>query len=165
MKTLITLVLCCLCSAVYSAEERSVLVASPSPTVANEPTIATTSAATEIATVTATATQIVAVDSAPTCKGPNCVNYRHKGKIAPCAVPTAVGVCMTETGCDACCQKVTTRTPVSVEICAPPCPTKNTVRSSKDGSRKVYDYGRYEAVVTGKDGVVDVKYRKRFLNR
>lgn len=156
MKTLITLVICSVCSVVFAADERSVLVASP----ANEPTIATS--ANEII---ATTTQIVSPTAAPTCNGPNCVKYRHKAAIAPCAVPTSVGVCMTETGCDACCQKVTTRTPVSVEICAPACPTKNEVRSNKDGSRKVYDYGRYEAVVTGKDGVVDVKYRRRLLNR
>lgn len=105
------------------------------------------------------------VESAPVCKGPNCVKYRNKSSIAPCAVPTQVGVCMTETGCDACCQKVTTRTPVSVEICAPACPTKQDVRSSRNGSRVVYDYGRYEAVVTGRDGVVDVRYRKRLFNR
>jgi hypothetical protein len=108
---------------------------------------------------------LLVVDSAPVCNGPNCVKYKHKGRIAPCAVPTSVGVCMTETGCDACCQKVTTRTPVSVEICAPPCPSKQEVRKNKDGSRVVYDYGRYEAVVTGKDGVVEVKYRKRLFNR
>ncbi len=105
------------------------------------------------------------VESAPVCKGPNCVKYKNKGSIAPCAVPTQVGVCMTETGCDACCQKVTTRTPVSVEICAPACPAKEDVRTYRNGSRVVYDYGRYEAVVTGKDGVVEVRYRKKLFNR
>lgn len=103
--------------------------------------------------------------SAPVCKGPNCVKYKHKGNIAPCAVPTSVGVCMTETGCDQCCQKVTTRTPVSVEICAPACPSKHDVRTYANGSRVVHDYGKYEAVVTAKDGVAEVKYRKRLLNR
>lgn len=104
-------------------------------------------------------------NAAPVCNGPNCVKYKSKNNIAPCAVPTQVGVCMTETGCDACCQKVTTRTPVSVEICAPPCPAKQDVRTYRNGSRVVYDYGRYEAVVTGNDGVVEVRYRKRLLNR
>lgn len=102
---------------------------------------------------------------ATVCKGPNCVIYKGKNNIAPCAVPTQVGVCMTETGCNACCQKVTTRTPVSVEICAPSCPSKQKVRTYKNGSRVVYDYGRYEAVVTGNNGVVEVRYRKRLFNR
>lgn len=101
----------------------------------------------------------------PVCNGPNCkVRYKHKGNIAPCAVPKTVGVCVEETGCDACCRPVTTSTKVGVQICVPPCPTKESVRSSMGGKRVVYDYGKYEAVVkSGKDGNVEVRYRKRLL--
>lgn len=101
----------------------------------------------------------------PVCNGPNCkVRYKNTGNIAPCAVPKTVGVCVEETGCDACCRPVTTSTKVGVQICVPPCPTKESVRSSMGGKRVVYDYGKYEAVIkSGKDGNVEVRYRKRFL--
>jgi hypothetical protein len=92
------------------------------------------------------------------------VTYRNKKNVAPCAVPKTVGVCVEETGCDACCRKVTTRNSVSVDICVPPCPSKESVRSYRGGRRVVYDYGKYEAVVTSdKDGNVEVNYRKRLL--
>jgi hypothetical protein len=149
----------------YSAENEPTLADNNAQSVLKETTKEAPVTVAEVQKQISTNTLLVVDSAAPTCNGPNCVKYKHKGNIAPCAVPTAVGVCMTETGCDACCQKVTTRNPVSVEICAPPCPSKQEVRKNKDGSRVVYDYGRYEAVVKAKDGVVEVKYRKRLFNR
>ena len=105
------------------------------------------------------------VEPVMVCDGSGCkVRYKNKQNVAPCAVPKVVGVCVEETGCDACCRKVTTRNSVNVDICVPPCPSKETVRSYRGGRRVVYDYGKYEAVVTSdKDGNVEVNYRKRLL--
>lgn len=98
--------------------------------------------------------------------GPSKIIYKNKKDMPPCAVQTAAGVCMTQTGYDACCQKVTSTAQAFVAICAPACPTKQDIRSSRNGARVVYDYGRYEAVVTDKkDGTVEVRYRKRLLDR
>ena len=100
------------------------------------------------------------------CRGPACVVYKNRKHMAPCAVPTAASLCVSQTGYDACCQKVTAVTQTIVPICAPPCPSKLEVRSSRNGGRVVYDYGRYEAVVKDqKDGTVEVRYRKRLLDR
>jgi hypothetical protein len=109
----------------------------------------------------------------PTCSGPNCgcnscgnepkVTYRHKRNIAPNAVPDTATLCVCKR--DPCtCSKVATE--LNVPICVPPCACKDTTTVSRDGNRVVKDYGRYEVVVTNrKSGNIDVKYRKRLLNR
>ena len=106
---------------------------------------------------------VCGVVSASECNGVNCV-YKNKHNIAPNSVPTSVGVVLNSTECVNC-EKVEVRTPVSVEICVPGGVCMKDVRSSRDDSRVVYDYGRYEAVVTGKDNKVEVRYRKRLFNR
>jgi hypothetical protein len=148
----------------------SILFVSVVAKAENSPTIADNTQSILAKTESAPASQPTQVSSPtvlvePVCNGPNCkVRYKHKGNIAPCAVPKTVGVCVEETGCDACCRPVTTSTKVGVQICVPPCPTKESVRSSMGGKRVVYDYGKYEAVVkSGKDGNVEVRYRKRLL--
>lgn len=108
----------------------------------------------------------VEATTSASCNGPSCIIYRNKKHMAPCAVESSASVCMKETGYDACCNKVTSSALVNVPICAPACPIKHDVRSSRNGGRVVHDYGRYEAVVTDKkDGSIEVRYRKRLLSR
>lgn len=152
-----------ICCSAFAAEERSVL--------ANTPTLATQSETqTQPAAPAQTesvASPAVNVQSAPVCVNGSCkrVTYRGKHNIAPNAVPTGVEVARCETCTDACCNKVTTKTVQGVEICAPACPCKEDVRTSFNGKRKVYDYGKYEVVVTDRADSVDVRYRKRVLSR
>jgi len=102
----------------------------------------------------------------PTYGSASSVTYKNRKRIAPGAALSAAGVNLTRTELDACCQKVTNASTAYVAICAPACPTKQDVRTTRNGGRVVYDYGRYEAVVTDKkDGNVEVKYRKRLLDR
>jgi hypothetical protein len=98
----------------------------------------------------------------------NCpsVSYSHKRNISPCATTKSACLSYCEKTRDACCNVTARELSVEVPICAPACPTKETVTRSRDGKRAVYDYGRYEAVVRAdKDGNVNVKYRKRILDR
>lgn len=94
------------------------------------------------------------------------VTYKNRKNVAPVAVPAMVGLQVKSQTTDACCNKLVTSTQADVEICAPACPTKQDVRTTRGGARKVYDYGRYEAVVTDKkNGDVEVRYRKRIFDR
>ena len=125
------------------------------------------------AVITSTAIVSPAAIVSPTCSGPNCgckscgnepkVTYRHKRNIAPNAVPDMATLCVCKK--DPCtCSNVATE--LNVPICVPPCASKDTTTVSRNGNRVVKDYGRYEVVVTSrKSGNVDVKYRKRLLNR
>lgn len=136
------------------------VVKAENPTLAVSPTLAT-----DTQSVLANDSAVATAATAPVCNGPNCkLRYKNKENIAPCAVPKTVGVCVKETGCDACCRKVTTNSRVDVDICVPPCPSKESVRSYRGGRRVVYDYGKYEAVIkSDNDGNVEVNYRKRLL--
>jgi hypothetical protein len=99
------------------------------------------------------------------CNAPT-LSYRAKNKIAPCAVGKNACLSFCEKTTDACCNTTSQRVTVEVPICAPACPTKESVTRSRNGKRAVYDYGRYEAVVRADDaGNVDVRYRKRLLDR
>ena len=155
-----------ICCSAFAAEERSVL--------ANTPTLATQSenqtqpaAQAQIENTAPSVSPAVTIQPAPVCVNGSCkkVIYRGKNNIAPNAVPTGVEVARCETCTDACCNKVTTKTVQGVEICAPACPCKEDVRTSWNGKRKVYDYGKYEVVVTDRNDSVDVRYRKRVLSR
>ena len=102
----------------------------------------------------------------------NCVNgsckkvtYKNRRFISPNATPNVVDVSRCETSCDACCNPVTVKTTQGVEICAPACSCQEDVRTSLNGKRKVYDYGKYEVVVTDKKDEIQVKYRRRLLSR
>lgn len=110
--------------------------------------------------------------SAPTIANSNCFNgsckkvtYKNRRFISPNATPTVVDVSRCETCCDACCNPVTVKTTQGVEICAPACSCQEDVRTSLNGKRKVYDYGKYEVVVTDKKDEIQVKYRRRLLSR
>ena len=135
------------------AEERSVLTNAPT----NAPEIATESAS----------TSAVTVEPVVVCQNGSCKDVRYRGKrhIAPNAVPTGVEVARCEVCRDACCNPVCVKTAQGVEICAPACACKEDVRTSLNGKRKVYDYGKYEVVVTDRDDFVDVRYRRRILSR
>lgn len=141
------------------AQERSILN--------NTPTPATTPVVAEPSTQAVVSSPAVNVQAATVCQSGSCkkVTYRGKHNIAPNAVPTGVEVARCETCTDACCNKVTTKTVQGVEICTPACPCKEDVRTSLNGKRKVYDYGKYEVVVTDRNDSVDVRYRKRILSR
>jgi hypothetical protein len=162
MKTVTCFVLAAFCCVVRA--EGPTLAPEYSSIVTNKPS-SETAASTISDPVAVDVVSSVFVSSDPVCKGPNCkLRYKNKENIAPCAVPKTVGVCVKETGCDACCRKVTTNSRVDVDICVPPCPSKESVRSYRGGRRVVYDYGKYEAVIkSDKDGNVEVNYRKRFL--
>lgn len=95
-----------------------------------------------------------------------CLSYSGKKNIPPCAVGKSACLSYCEKDVDACCNVTSKKVAVEVPICAPLCPTKESVTRSRDGKRAVYDYGRYEVVVkAGDDGNVSVKYRKRILDR
>lgn len=92
--------------------------------------------------------------------------YRGKENIPPCAVQKGACLSFRQKNTDACCNTTLEKVTVEVPICAPPCPTKESVTRSRNGKRAVYDFGRYEAVVRAtEDGDIDVKYRKRLLDR
>ena len=145
-----------MCSAF--ADERSVLT--NAPTLADSPTDVVQTPAVNVQAVQP-------VQQPPVCVNGSCkkVTYRGRHNIAPNSVPTGVEVARCETCTDACCNKVAVKTVQGVEICAPACPCKEDVRTSFNGKRKVYDYGKYEVVVTDRNNSVDVRYRKRILSR
>lgn len=146
------------------AQERSILNNTPTPATPT-PVIAEPSTQ---AVVSSPAVNVQAAPAATVCQSGACnkkVTYRGRHNIAPNAVPTGVEVARCETCTDACCNKVTTKTVQGVEICTPACPCKEDVRTSLNGKRKVYDYGKYEVVVTDRNDSVDVRYRKRILSR
>lgn len=98
------------------------------------------------------------------CGGHN-VTYRNKRNIAPCAVPKVVNVCLCKTCCVDC-EKVTVAENVGVEVCVPPCSCKENTRTRRNGKVTVYDYGKYEVVVSvDRDNDIEVNYRKRLFNR
>lgn len=105
-------------------------------------------------------------DSSPcNCKSSALV-YRGKENVPPCA--TQKGACLSfcQKNTDACCNTTFEKVTVEVPICAPACPTKESVTRSRNGKRAVYDFGRYEAVVrANEDGDIDVRYRKRLFDR
>jgi hypothetical protein len=114
---------------------------------------------------TTASAQPCACTSKCSCNAPT-LSYRGKDKIAPCAVGKNACLSFCEKTTDACCNTTSQRVTVEVPICAPACPTKESVTRSRNGKRAVYDYGRYEAVVRADDaGNVDVRYRKRLLDR
>jgi|688.fasta_scaffold460199_2 hypothetical protein len=157
MKNVLFLAAALICGNIYAQEEKSVL--------ANTPTLAEpTTEKVQSSAVTVVEPQATAA----TCTNGSCgkkVTYRGKHNIAPNAVPTGVEVARCETCRDACCNPVTVRTSQGVEICAPACPCKEDVRTSLNGKRKVYDYGKYEVIVTDRADSVDVRYRKRLIAR
>ena len=144
-----------ICSNIF-AEERSVLTNTPTntPEIATEP-------------VTSPSVTVVEPVNSVVCSNGSCkkVTYRGKRNIAPNSVPTGVEVSRCETCVDACCNPVCVKTAQGVEICAPACPCKEDVRTSLNGKRKVYDYGKYEVIVTDRADSVDVRYRKRLIAR
>jgi len=114
---------------------------------------------------TTASAQPCACTSKCSCNAPT-LSYRGKDKIAPCAVQKAGCLSFCEKSTDACCNTTSQRVSVEVPICAPACPTKESVTRSRNGKRAVYDYGRYEAVLRADDsGNVEVRYRKRLLDR
>ncbi|QDT42921.1 hypothetical protein Pan241w_30160 [Gimesia alba] len=84
----------------------------------------------------------------------DCVKYKRPRNIAPCSNPKLVTIV------DPCAPKRSCCEPgcVAVEICAPACACE-CVRCSKDGRRKVFDYGKYSVVVESRRGKVTVTYR------
>jgi len=82
------------------------------------------------------------------------VRYKRHCKVAPCSSPKMVTIV------DPCAPKRSCCEPgcVAVEICAPGCACE-CVRCSKDGRRKVFDYGKYSVVVQSHHGKVTVTYR------
>lgn len=92
--------------------------------------------------------------------------YKNKRNIAPCAVPQTVCISFCEAEVDACCKKTCHLEKVDVSICVPPCLCTETVTVSREGRKVVYDYGRYEVVLKARrDGIIEVDYRKRLLDR
>lgn len=92
--------------------------------------------------------------------------YRNKRNIAPGAVQQGLNLSYCSTKVDACCNKTSSLEQVDVPACVPPCSCKESVRTSKDGKRVVYDYGHYEVVLKARsDDSVEVNYRRRLLNR
>lgn len=95
-----------------------------------------------------------------------CVKYHNKEKIAPCATQKVACLSYCEKSVDACCNQTAQQVVVEVPVCAPPCPSKESISRSRNGKRAVYDYGRYEIVLkANEDGDVNVRYRKRILDR
>jgi len=92
--------------------------------------------------------------ASPTIPMFDCVKYKRTRNIAPCSNPKLVTIV------DPCAPKHSCCEPgcVAVEICAPTCGCE-CVRCSKDGRRKVFDYGKYKVVVESKRGKVLVTYR------
>ncbi|QDT79540.1 hypothetical protein [Gimesia maris] len=84
----------------------------------------------------------------------DCVKYKRPRNIAPCSNPKLVLIV------DPCAPKHSCCEPgcVAVEICAPTCACE-CVRCTKDGRRKVFDYGKYSVVVESRRGKVTVTYR------
>lgn len=84
----------------------------------------------------------------------DCVKYKRTRNIAPCSNPKLVMIV------DPCAPKHSCCEPgcVAVEICAPGCACE-CVRCTKDGRRKVFDYGKYSVVVESRRGKVTVTYR------
>lgn len=84
----------------------------------------------------------------------DCVKYKKTRNISPCSNPKLVTIV------DPCAPKKSCCEPgcVAVEICAPACGCE-CVRCSKDGRRKVFDYGKYKVVVESQRGKVVVTYR------
>lgn len=82
------------------------------------------------------------------------VRYRRPRNIAPCSNPKLVTIV------DPCAPKRSCCEPgcVAVEICAPGCACE-CVRCTKDGRRKIFDYGKYSVVVESHRGKVVVTYR------
>ena len=117
--------------------------------------------------ITTTTTGVATAQPCTTnCSTAPTLSYRGKDKIAPCAVQKGACLSYCEKSTDACCNTTSQRVSVEVPICAPACPTKESVTRSRNGKRAVYDYGRYEAVLrTDDSGNVEVKYRKRLLDR
>jgi hypothetical protein len=148
---------------------------------ANEPTLATSDntqsilhkeAATTAATPAPAAstsnyvisTSAVLVDNS-TCTNCDKVVYRRKDNIAPNAVNKTVVISFCESSCEDC-KLVSAKKDVAVDICVPPCACKETVSAYRGGRRVVYDFGKYEVVILARrDGVTEVDYRKRLLDR
>ncbi|QDT97472.1 hypothetical protein [Gimesia aquarii] len=82
------------------------------------------------------------------------VRYRRPRNIAPCSNPKLVTIVDPCAPRRSCCEPGC----VAVEICAPGCACE-CVRCSKDGRRKVFDYGKYSVVVESHRGKVVVTYR------
>ncbi|MBS0265025.1 MAG: hypothetical protein JSS02_24040 [Planctomycetes bacterium] len=85
-----------------------------------------------------------------------CVKYKDKCKIAPCAVPMVV---LVKDPCAKCTDRCATPPCVAVEICVPPCstcPPKVTCR--RNGEYVKYDFGKYRVEIRSKNGVVRVDY-------
>ena len=85
-----------------------------------------------------------------------CVKYKDKCKIAPCAVPMIVVV---KDPCAKRCDPCAPPQCVAVEICVPPCsacPPKVTCR--RNGEYVKYDFGKYRVEIRSRNGVVRVDY-------
>jgi len=136
-----------------AAQPAVATVAQPVVTTATQPAVVTIA-------------QPCASTVAQPCVASPTLSYRGKNKIAPCAVEKGACLSYCDKTTDACCNTTSQRVSVEVPICAPACPTKESVTRSRNGKKVVYDYGRYEAVLRAdKEGNVDVKYRKRLLDR
>jgi len=86
----------------------------------------------------------------------DCVKYKDRRNIAPCAVPMIVSVpdpCACRSACDCSCGPQC----VYVEICVPPCDCP-CVKWKRCGEKLVYDFGKYEVEITSRKGVVVVDY-------
>ncbi|GIX04733.1 MAG: hypothetical protein KatS3mg114_0602 [Planctomycetaceae bacterium] len=82
-----------------------------------------------------------------------CVKYRRECQAHPCAVPLIIAVpdpCADKCACERGC--------VYVKICVPPCDCPR-IRCTRQGTRVVYDFGKYEVVVVSRKGEVVVTYR------
>ena len=86
----------------------------------------------------------------------NCVKYKDRDEMAPCAVPKIIQVkdpCACRDACNCCGPKC-----VSILICVPECACER-VKVSRNGSRIKYDYGEYEVDVRVKKGYIEVDYQ------
>ena len=102
-----------------------------------------------------------------TCCDEDTVNvvYRNKRHIAPDAVTKTVVICFCESSCENC-KLVSSRKEVSVDICVPTCPCKETVSVHRGGRKVVYDFGKYEVVIFARrNGTIEVDYKRRLLDR
>lgn len=131
------------------------------PAAKQEPTLAEPQQSVLTEETTAAPTVVVQKDG---CACNHDVEYRNKRNIAPCAVSKTVEVCLCETCCDGC-KLVTKSNVVGVDICVPPCECSENVKVRRHGKTAIYDYGRYEVVVSvDRDNDITVNYRKRLFN-
>lgn len=87
-----------------------------------------------------------------------CVKYKDRRKIAPCAVPMIVMVKDPCAKCDPC-NPCAAAPCVAVEICVPPCSACPPKVCCKRGGEYVsYDFGKYRVEIRSRNGVVKVDY-------